>query len=164
MSTEILKLKAYLMYLQSDDWATIVEEIGVAESTLRNWSGNENWPAKRSEFFGQIQNEVDEQLSIVASEISKHSIEFADEIIFNLKERFIAEVADVPVGSMKELMSGIKDAVEAVKGLLTFSPEQKVEEISPVSGMTFEQKKRMLETINTITLQLPETEQTEMEQ
>ncbi len=159
MAKETQRIKAYTLFLQKEQsaafWKELATQIGININTLRKWSIEENWVERKKEFFKKISLKVDDELEGVASKIAKLKVEFAEEIIANVKGRFQEEIAEIPMGSFKEMMQGIDSAINAVDRLLNIAPDSEKEEASPYASMTIEQKKQLLETINTVKIQLP---------
>lgn len=159
MAKETQRIKAYTMFLQKDQsaafWKELANQIGISVNALRKWSIEENWVERKKEFFKNISRKVDGELDEVASKIAKLKVEFAQDIIASVKDRFQQEIAEIPIGSFKEMMQGIDSAINAVDRLLNISPDSEKEEVSPYASLTIEQKKQLLETINTVKIQLP---------
>lgn len=159
MAKETQRIKAYTIFLQKDQsaafWRELANQIGISVNALRKWSIEENWVERKKEFFKNINRKVDGELDEVASKIAKLKVEFAQDIIASVKDRFQQEIAEIPIGSFKEMMQGIDSAINAVDRLLNISPDSEKEETSPYASLTIEQKKQLLETINTVKIQLP---------
>lgn len=155
---ELTKMNAFMMFLASDSYEDIANAIGRPVSTVRRWGSIDNWLEKREAFYGKIQTKIDERLENAAEEISQVSIEFAKNIVSNIQERFNNEIQNIPIGTFKDMMSGIKDAVAAISELLHLAPpEAKVEE-TPVTSLSLEEKRRMLETIQTLTIKIDQSQ------
>jgi len=159
MAKEAPKIKAYTQFLQKDQspgfWKELAGDVGIDVTTLRRWSLDGNWIERKKEFFKKIDVKVDEALDEVAERIAKVKVEFAQNIIAKVKDRFQDEIEEVPIGSFKEMMQGIESAINTVDRLLNIAPDSEKVEVSPYASMTLEQKKQLVETINTVKIQLP---------
>ena len=159
MAKETRKIKAYTQFLQKDQspafWKELAGDVGIDVTTLRRWSVGENWVERKKEFFKKISLKIDDELDKVAENIAKLKVEFAQNIIASIKDRFQEEIAEIPIGSFKEMMQGIDTAINSVDRLLNLSSDSEKVEASPYASMTIEQKKQLLETIDTVKIQLP---------
>lgn len=159
MAKKSSKIKAYTQFLEKDQsasfWKELAKDIGIDVTTLRRWSLEGNWVERKNEFFKKINVKVDEALDEVADKIAKIKIEFAQNIISGVTERFKEEIADIPIGTFKEMMQGIESAVNTVDKLLNLAPDSEKVETSLYASWTIEQKKQAIESINTIKLQVP---------
>ncbi len=167
MAKETAKIQAYTQFLQKDQspafWKELAGDIEIDVTTLRRWSLEENWIERKKEFFKKISSKVDEALDEVAERIAKVKVEFAQDIIAKVKVRFQEEIKDVPIGSFKEMMAGIESAINTVDRLLNIGTDSEKVEPSLYASMTFEKKKQLLETINTVKIQLPTSTGLEVE-
>lgn len=167
MAKESSKIKAYTQFLEKDQsaafWKELAGDIGINVTTLRRWSLEESWVERKKEFFKKISLKVDEQLDEVADKIAKIKVEFAENIISGVTKRFQEEIAEIPIGTFKEMMQGIESAINTVDRLLNIAPDSEKVEASPYASMTIEQKKQLLETINTVKIQLPTSTEQETE-